>query len=258
MNGSYLGWNGPSAYVEPEVYGASQSVKSSEAVMLHLEFSNADEGVALFQLTKSGLIFFLYGGGGGLAEFLKKIVCLATNSWKGVFFLKEGYILCIWLVAGHKIRMRCHENLTSGINLFNAILNFCLLNPDSQFKRLWTAGFFFTGRKEWNFVLWVFSAILRVGGLLEGCKCCLVESAAFVLKSYFRLCDVKLFSLLSRGVCYRIRTKPRFVFFVKWYCMMFFFLKLFPYVMFHEHWLSLWLTFNLFFDYIFTRKTKRY
>ena len=37
-----------------------------------------------------------------------------------------------------------------------------------------------------------------------------------------------------------------------------FFLKLFLCVLFHEHWLSLWLTFNLFWDHVFTRKTKRY
>lgn len=205
---------GPSPYVEPEVSGPLRGSDVTPGIFecWWRRFCNQKWAVC---------IFF---GGGWLQSFL--IVCLATNSWKGVFFSEGGlYIVHIYvnsyfymrvihvrLVAGQKIQMRCHENLTSGINMFNAILNFCLLNPDSQFKRLWTAGFFFTGRKEWNFVLWVFSAILRVGGLLEGCKCCLVESAAFVLKSYFRLCDVKLFSLLSRGVCYRIRTKPRFVF----------------------------------------------
>lgn len=114
--------------------------------MLHLEFSNADEGVFA---TKSGLFLcFFLGGGAGCRVFFNS---MPSNEFlKGSFFSEGGlYIVHIYvnsyfymrvihvgLVAGQKIQMRCHENLTSGINLFNAIVNFCLLNPDSQFKRL--------------------------------------------------------------------------------------------------------------------------
>lgn len=109
------------------------------------------KALALFQLTQKGGCFFLGGGGGGWGGCRVFFNCMPSNKFlKGSFFSEGGsYIVHIYvnsyfymrvihvgLVAGQKIQMRCHENLTSGINMFNAILNFCLLNPDSQFKRL--------------------------------------------------------------------------------------------------------------------------
>ena len=165
-------------------------------------------------------------------------------------------VIHVGLIRAHKIQMRCHENLTSGINLFNAIVNFCLLNPDSQFKRLWTAGFFFPEEKSEI----SFSEFSAPSWGLEGCwkavnaalfRVQLLYSKAmsgFAMLNYFPFCQGEF--AIESG-------RNHVLFFCKMiWC--FFFLKLFPYVMFHEHWLSLWLTFNLFFDYIFTRKTKRY
>lgn len=77
---------GPSPLLNPKCLGLS------EAVMLHLEFSNADEGVFA---TKSGL--FLFFGGGLVAEFFLNSMP-SKKFLKGSFFSEgELYIMHIYV-----------------------------------------------------------------------------------------------------------------------------------------------------------------
>ena len=91
MNGSYLGWNKAITLRRPRSVWASQSNPPRQWCYTW----NFRMLMKAFLQPKVG-VFFL--GAGGLQSFFLN-VCLATNSWKGVFFSEGGlYIIrCIFL-----------------------------------------------------------------------------------------------------------------------------------------------------------------